>query len=683
MYQDLTLKWLHFGDIHFGNNSRDDFSIPLVNFLEHLKDLPDLVFITGDIADKGKKEEFRKASDFLDKLIKMGFKKEQFFVIPGNHDVEWHTCNSTDRLTSEMIKNMTEEKLDAFYAPFENYDDWVSDYFSKDFIFNRKHKYYYQKFPKKEFNVTITAFNTCLNSHLAESNPLHLEHGSAVIGRTVIDDLMKEIADRKDNEVRIVLGHHPLESLLETEAYEGVQQDIRNYFDFYLRGHQHLQAIDPFEKNADIDGYTPFLSIATGALQQEGDRIYPNSINMVDISFDNRNLRVNTTICPYMPKPSPGKLTSNSPESYLLRKLNRTNSEEPKPLQPLYTISIDEQETEIDKFSQLQHALKHPNTPIGEKFLYWDPSAAKTWAEICSSNVYRLHQSMLTSIDRPDTGINKMIESIKDKGKIFDFVNLGVGGGQADRSIISKLVEILPKNKQMHYIPVDQSLSMLQYAVKMASEFDNRKVKSTPILADFLQLERFKDSICSLAINQKIYGFLGGTIGNFKESEVLTPILKTMNENDYIIIGVGLIKNKKAPANLQEEYSIPQIKKFMFNPLFNAITSLDMYNLQENLNFEHRMKMINSLNSNGVNVKIIYNRSDVRNAQTIQVNVSPCNQWQEYFISTRYELKTFKDFIENFIVEEGTSTFKLKLIGEESKATDNESASLLLQKIRN
>ncbi len=69
------LTWLHLSDIHFRPHSIDSFEEYIV-FEELFEQIereakegvkPEIIFITGDIADNGK--DYSKAEDFFDKLI--------------------------------------------------------------------------------------------------------------------------------------------------------------------------------------------------------------------------------------------------------------------------------------------------------------------------------------------------------------------------------------------------------------------------------------------------------------------------------------------------------------------------------------------------------------------------------------------------------------------------------------
>lgn len=49
----------------------------------------DLVCFTGDLADRGKADEYAAAGEFLDETLgRLGLPRERLFLVPGNHDVD-------------------------------------------------------------------------------------------------------------------------------------------------------------------------------------------------------------------------------------------------------------------------------------------------------------------------------------------------------------------------------------------------------------------------------------------------------------------------------------------------------------------------------------------------------------------------------------------------------------------
>ena len=89
---------LHISDLQFGGNASGascNDNARIAAFLLENEIRPDLIIVTGDIADKGKKSEFDEALVWLQELAKLIWKvegklpqeyKDRFIIVPGNHD---------------------------------------------------------------------------------------------------------------------------------------------------------------------------------------------------------------------------------------------------------------------------------------------------------------------------------------------------------------------------------------------------------------------------------------------------------------------------------------------------------------------------------------------------------------------------------------------------------------------
>lgn len=84
--QSYKFAWL--SDIHIGSPDAEQDLLHCVQDINFRKDL-DFVVATGDIAEKGRDEELRKAKELLDKL------NIPYYIIPGNHDTKWSESGNT------------------------------------------------------------------------------------------------------------------------------------------------------------------------------------------------------------------------------------------------------------------------------------------------------------------------------------------------------------------------------------------------------------------------------------------------------------------------------------------------------------------------------------------------------------------------------------------------------------
>lgn len=78
--QSFKFGWIT--DSHIGAPGADIDLIACVDDINLRKDIG-FVFVTGDVAEKGRNDELRSAKEILDKL------KVPYYIIPGNHDTKW------------------------------------------------------------------------------------------------------------------------------------------------------------------------------------------------------------------------------------------------------------------------------------------------------------------------------------------------------------------------------------------------------------------------------------------------------------------------------------------------------------------------------------------------------------------------------------------------------------------
>ena len=214
---------------------------------------------------------------------------------------------------------------------------------------------------------------------------------------------------------------------------------------------------------------------------------------------------------------------------------------------------------------------------------------------------------------------------------MLEVSDLGVGNGIELNIILNYL---LANNKEISTFKcslIDFSYHMLRVAVNSLEEynFENEKyIKNVRVLAinsDFRDLH-----LCSSLLTSntgcRFFTFLGGTLGNFLEREVLTPIRKEMTDKDLFLLGVDLI-GERSKEELVSSYDSIYNRKFLFNPLQDLGITI------EDCNFRCY-----------IDDKI----SEIRNSKTIVSSFTQDREIQMAF-STKYELESFKIYLkENY-----------------------------------
>lgn len=267
------IRWLHLSDFHVGKDPSEHERLftQILCEIDRWKTekgfVPNYVFITGDIANKGLKKEyetFRK--DFLIPLHSKFDSEIVVFPVPGNHDVERPgadtlNCEAPLEASSRFFDANKEGKnnRNQVFARFKNYKklltangmspDWlVSDEGSAVHIRNLA-----------GVRVGVVGLNTAwLSKDDADKNKL-------TPGYRLVEAALKKV---EKCQIKIVLGHHPLSWWNDTE-----ESNIRRLFALhhviYLHGHKHKS-----EGRFEEGGVDQFLVLQVGASFQarEGDR---------------------------------------------------------------------------------------------------------------------------------------------------------------------------------------------------------------------------------------------------------------------------------------------------------------------------------------------------------------------------------------------------------------------------
>ena len=151
----------HLSDIHFGANDRR-----IVDATEAwlFAQQPDLIIISGDLTQRAKKEEFRAASAYLNRLRSAGL---NLLVVPGNHDIPLY------------------DVMRRFGAPLRRYAKYISNDLSPWF---------------ENDEVAVLGLNTARSLTIKSGRLNHRQ----------MQLVHERFADLAPNKTRILVTHHPL-----------------------------------------------------------------------------------------------------------------------------------------------------------------------------------------------------------------------------------------------------------------------------------------------------------------------------------------------------------------------------------------------------------------------------------------------------------------------------------------
>ena len=185
----------HISDIHFGHED----ALIVEGLLESLRKMkPDVIVVSGDLTQRARKAQFRKARAFLREMPKV-----PRLVVPGNHDVS--ATNLIERLT----------------RPLKRYQKFITEDLSPYLDMG---------------DVAIAGINTVrlLNRKDGRINQGQVKTACAQLGRA------------KENAVRIVVTHHPMDLPMEdlkhplvARSKMAVEAFSTCGVDLFLSGHLH------------------------------------------------------------------------------------------------------------------------------------------------------------------------------------------------------------------------------------------------------------------------------------------------------------------------------------------------------------------------------------------------------------------------------------------------------------
>ncbi len=148
------------------------------------------------------------------------------------------------------------------------------------------------------------------------------------------------------------------------------------------------------------------------------------------------------------------------------------------------------------------------------------------------------------------------------KAKSYNIVDVGCGNGKKASLFIGEL----SKHLSIRYCPIDISA----YMVNAASD-TIRKLNIGDVLEFSWNISDFEnlDNVTSLFRNQShkhhLMLFLGNTMGNFSQNNILETIKRSMKKGDFLLIGNGIITHV-TPELIRSYYNKSMID-FWIQPL--------------------------------------------------------------------------------------------------------------------
>lgn len=232
-----TVRVLHLSDFHFATHTARDSKPLLDRMISHLRGAtrPDLVLVSGDIAQSGVAGDYALAKElFLSLLRALELDATRLLLVPGNHDVDRSRVGRGAESTQNRVLRSSSSQ-----SEFENVLTDDEEFvlltrrgashrsFEQDLLGGRSQTALVERIRIiNGVRVAVAGFNSALFS--SSDN----DKGSLFVGLAQCNDVLVGEAD-----LQIALVHHPLDYLADSDRAS--EYEIAKWADLVLRGHLH------------------------------------------------------------------------------------------------------------------------------------------------------------------------------------------------------------------------------------------------------------------------------------------------------------------------------------------------------------------------------------------------------------------------------------------------------------
>ncbi|MCH8149609.1 MAG: metallophosphoesterase, partial [Planctomycetes bacterium] len=288
------IRILHLSDFHLSTERKWDADPVLTGLVTATRQLsddglaPDVVAITGDIANYGKKEEYELAREWIDNQLLPAlpprFPKKRLLLVPGNHDVDRSAVKGAARAVQKALLN--DRSQDAIA-------ELLADDEEREILLKRHQAYlaFANEYRSGKQSLDVPWWSTTLKLRGSQVHFAGLctswmscgaeDHGRLIVGRWQVNQLLRD-AEKAD--VSVVLMHHPWSFLAEFDATDA-ESSVQRQCDLVLRGHLHRQqsrAIHTPEKAC--------LELAAGSCYDGSE--FANAFQLIEVCAQQKLVRV-------------------------------------------------------------------------------------------------------------------------------------------------------------------------------------------------------------------------------------------------------------------------------------------------------------------------------------------------------------------------------------------------------
>jgi 3',5'-cyclic AMP phosphodiesterase CpdA len=295
MTDSRPITLLHLSDLQFGKNHKfarvalpgfdSSFDTLLVRLTDDLKILkrdhgldPDLVVLTGDLAEWSLPSEYNDLEKFLTGLIEtLGLARDRVVMVPGNHDISRKACESYFSLC-ESDENCPEP---PYWPKWNNYAKFFNSFYEGVPNITFQPDMPWTLYEVSPLKLVVAG----LNSTWAESHRDHDHYG--LIGERQLRWFAEKLkGHREKGWLRIGAVHHNVRRRAKDDDEnlrdeDDLQRLLGPWLNVILHGHTHMGALDCLTMR------TPILATGSAALKKEArPEELPNQYQFIRIGPD-------------------------------------------------------------------------------------------------------------------------------------------------------------------------------------------------------------------------------------------------------------------------------------------------------------------------------------------------------------------------------------------------------------
>ena len=246
---EQQLRWLHLSDFHLKSNEKWSQDVVLKSLLTDVSTRfsdskpPDLIFLTGDLAFSGKREEYLIVEDFLDQLLRTTrVSADRLLMVPGNHDINRDIETDAFIGARSILRNSVE--VDRFFGNegrrrtlFRRQSAFreFANRLTKQGRYTDSSHYHSVQYNLQGLNISVLLIDS---SWLCEGG--ETDSHSILVGERQLIDLSHTLSKPT---FTIALMHHPLDWLAPFE-HAAIKNLLADHCHLLFRGHVHEDSIE-------------------------------------------------------------------------------------------------------------------------------------------------------------------------------------------------------------------------------------------------------------------------------------------------------------------------------------------------------------------------------------------------------------------------------------------------------